>query len=121
MSNIGLVEVVSRHSKSGPARRCAIRNERRLYCEDCDPEVLAGYNTVVKVRDIFEAYPVRRKVIDSSAKRLLDDIKSQLQIRSLGYPKIALQLVAKPGDTVIFAYASTPTLNQRILQTFGPA
>ncbi|KAJ2864549.1 hypothetical protein GGH94_002825 [Coemansia aciculifera] len=81
----------------------------------------SGYNTVVKVRDIFEAYPVRRKVIDGSAKRLLDDIKAQLQIRSLGHPRITLQLVAKPGDTVIFAYASAPSLNQRMLQIFGPA
>ncbi|KAJ2874199.1 DNA mismatch repair protein [Coemansia aciculifera] len=121
MSNIGLVEVISRHAKSGPARRCAIKNERQLYCEDCDPATLAGYNTVVKVRDIFEAYPVRRKVIDGSAKRLLDDIKAQLQIRSLGHPRITLQLVAKPGDTVIFAYASAPSLNQRMLQIFGPA
>ncbi|KAJ2058883.1 DNA mismatch repair protein [Coemansia sp. S146] len=121
MSNISLVEVISRHAKSGPARRCAIKNERQLYCEDCDPVTLAGYNTVVKVRDIFEAYPVRRKVIDGSAKRLLDDIKAQLQIRSLGHPRITLQLVTKPGDAVIFAYASAPSLNQRMLQIFGPA
>ncbi|KAJ2055829.1 hypothetical protein GGI08_004014 [Coemansia sp. S2] len=120
MSNIGLVEIISRHAKSGSARRCAIKNERQLYCEDCDPVTLADYNTIVKVRDIFEAYPVRRKVIDGSIKRWLGDIKAQLQVRSLGHPNIALQLVTKPGDAVVFAYASAPSLNQRMSQIFGP-
>ncbi|KAJ2699177.1 hypothetical protein H4218_002802 [Coemansia sp. IMI 209128] len=121
MSNVGIVEAISRHAKCGSALRCAIKNERQLYCKDCDPEALAGYSTIVKVRDIFEAYPVRRKLIDSSGKRQLDDIKGQLQIRSLGHPGIALQLVTKPEDTVVFSYASASSLNQRMLQVFGPA
>ncbi|KAJ2489073.1 DNA mismatch repair protein [Coemansia sp. RSA 2050] len=121
MSNVGIVEVISRKAKSGSARRCAIENERQLCCEDCDSEALAGYSTIVKVRDIFGAYPVRRKLIDSSRKKVLDDIKAQLQARTLGHPRIALQLVTKPGDTVVFAYASASSLNQRMLQVFGPA
>ncbi|KAI8319527.1 hypothetical protein GQ54DRAFT_313493 [Martensiomyces pterosporus] len=121
ISNVGLVDVTGRFAGSNKTYRCVFQNEKQLHRGESEGHVPSGINTAVKVRNIFATFPVRRKIIDSSSKKLADEIRTRLQIRSLGEPAIAFQLVRSLDDDLVtvFSYGSAPSLNQRISQIFG--
>ncbi|KAJ2722241.1 DNA mismatch repair protein [Coemansia sp. Benny D115] len=115
-------DVISRTSTQQTALRCAVRDEKQLFLESSDnPEILQGYSTIVNVRGIFSAHPVRRQIAIESAKKIVDEIKAQLQTRSLGCPDISIQFVKLADKRPVFAYSATESLNQRIAQVYGPS
>ncbi|KAJ1896603.1 DNA mismatch repair protein, partial [Kickxella alabastrina] len=121
ISQIGIVDIISRDSESKRAFRCTVRNEKRIFGGSCALDLLDGYNTVVRVTNIFASHPVRQRIVGETAKRVADDIRFKLQVRSLGCPEIAIQLVKSTENTVVFSYNSTLSLNQRVSQIYGPS
>ncbi|KAJ1939768.1 DNA mismatch repair protein [Kickxella alabastrina] len=121
ISQIGIVDIISRDSESKRAFRCTVRNEKRIFGGSCALDLLDGYSTVVSVTNIFASHPVRQRIVGETAKRVADDIRSKLQVRSLGCPEIAIQLVKSTENTVVFSYSSTLSLNQRVSQIYGPS
>ncbi|KAJ1723042.1 DNA mismatch repair protein [Coemansia erecta] len=121
ISQIGVLDVVTRAAGSSQAYRCAIRNERLLFSGKADAERLEGYSTVVKVTNIFASQPVRQRIVSDAEKRVIDNIRSRLQVRSLAYPDIAMQMFKSPGTTSVFSLSPTSSLNLRLAQIYGPA
>ncbi|KAJ1862293.1 DNA mismatch repair protein, partial [Coemansia sp. RSA 486] len=62
-----------------------------------------------------------QNIVSQTAKKIMDAIKTQMQVRSLGYPEVAIQLFRPPDQTKVFSYNSTQSLNQRIAQIYGPS
>ncbi|KAJ2781146.1 hypothetical protein GGI15_003307 [Coemansia interrupta] len=89
--------------------------------DNTDADCLEGYSTVVKVTNIFASQPVRQHIVSDTAKKLIDNIRSRLQVRSLAYPNVAMQMFKSPSTTSVFSLSSTSSLNQRLAQIYGPA
>ncbi|KAJ2078093.1 DNA mismatch repair protein [Coemansia sp. RSA 988] len=121
MSNIGVVDIKSQSIGADSASWCSIQNEQQTFVCRHLAANLAPYNTSIRVDNIFAKYPVRRKSLIESAGRIVETIKSQLQIRLLGYPEVALQLVSGLDSTLLCSYAATQSINQRVAQIYGPA
>ncbi|KAJ2610926.1 DNA mismatch repair protein [Coemansia sp. RSA 1365] len=121
MSNIGTVDVESQSAGAGSTFWCSIKNEKQTFVCRHPTVQPSPYNTTIKINKIFGLYPVRRKLLVESAGREIEKIKTQLQIRLLGYPEIALQFVSGPSDTLLCSYAATQSINQRVAQVYGPA
>ncbi|KAJ2801279.1 DNA mismatch repair protein [Coemansia guatemalensis] len=121
MSNIGIVDIKSQSIGSDSTFWCSIQNEQQTFICRHPTANLAPYNTCIRVDNIFGSYPVRRKCLIESAGKAVETIKTQLQIRLLGYPEVALQLISGSSDTLLCSYAATQSINQRVAQVYGPA
>ncbi|KAJ2798811.1 DNA mismatch repair protein, partial [Coemansia helicoidea] len=91
-----------------------------MFSCEYEADTLSAYTTAVKVDDLFDALPVRRRAMVESTRRTLDAIKSRLQTCLLAYPDIALHLVGGPSAAVLLSCAATTSVNQRISQLYGP-
>ncbi|KAJ2879970.1 hypothetical protein FB639_002949 [Coemansia asiatica] len=121
ISHIAVVDIVSRAKGSAKTYRCTVRGESLLHCCECSAADLDGFSTVVRVTNIFSRQPVRQKIVTQTSKKIMDAIKTQMQIRSLGSPEVAMQLFKTSDQIKVFSYSSTGSLNQRIAQIYGPS
>ncbi|PIA18203.1 hypothetical protein COEREDRAFT_85654 [Coemansia reversa NRRL 1564] len=121
MSNIGIVDVKSQSADADSTFWCTIENEKQIFVCQHPTTQPTPYNTAIRIDNIFGLYPVRRKLLVESARREIEKIKTQLQIRLLGYPEVALQLVSGSSNTLMCSYTATHSINQRVAQVYGPA
>lgn len=122
ISNLALVDITSKDKDNGKVHRCFIQNERQLYVAEnssMDDTPCLDYTTMVRLRDIYSRYPVRRRIFEETCKRLEEGIKRQLQARSLAHPDISFQLSRQANSATIFRYPATSSLNQRLWQVYG--
>lgn len=117
IANISLLEVLTKAHGRPNGYRKVMKGSKCLYIGIDDDRKDVG--TTVIVRDLFYNQPVRRKLIRSSTKKLLESVKKCVLRISLVHPQVSFKVVDIDSEEEIFCATPSSSPLSRLTSGYG--
>lgn len=117
IANISLLEILTKAHGRPNGYRKVMKGSKCLYIGIDDGRQDVG--TTVIVRDLFYNQPVRRKLIHTSAKKVLESVKKCVLRISLVHPKVSFRVVDIESDDELFCATPSSSPLSRLMSGYG--
>ncbi|KAJ7953230.1 DNA mismatch repair protein MLH3 [Quillaja saponaria] len=117
ISDVSLLEIVTRTNGRPNGYRKVLKGCKCLYLGLDDDRKNVG--TTVIVRDLFYNQPVRRKCMQSSAKKVLQSVKKCVLRLALVHPKVSFKVVDMDSEDELLSTRPSSPLSI-LTRAFGP-